>query len=516
MDGIMDEVAESFVRTAFSSVVRENNDFAFALMNAQGRQFVQSSRSIPSFIGIMPVTLKAMLEKYPPETLEDGDVLISNDPWIGAGHLNDITMIQPLFRKGRIVAFIGSTFHSVDIGGARSPHATERYAEGLYIPICRVVRRGEENADVMDFIRDNVRAPKQTLGDIRAQFGAYRIASQKLFAMMDEEGLDLLDHVTSEILERSEKSMRDRIRELENGEYTAELMTDGYDDPLRFRLKITVLDESMVLDFAGSSPQLARPVNSVLNYTRAYAIYAVKCALDPHAPNNEGSFRPIEVRAPEGCMLNPRPPAPIWARSLTGHYLPGIVFDALSQVIPERVIAHGGANWNIYFRGAHSDGAPFIKNYFMNGGHGARPNMDGPGCLSFPSNIANEPIERFENSAPILILEKCFVPDTGGPGRFRGGTSQRVSFKSNSDRPITATLRIERVKFPPRGLRGGGDGARGQAFVNGKAAAPKSEQLLNKGDVLTLQTAGGGGMLPTAERDPALAAADIENGFVTL
>lgn len=504
LSGLMDEIAEAFLRTSFSLVVRENWDMAMSLLDADGRQFLQSSKSIPSFLGTMPRTLQAMLAKIPKESLKPGDVLISNDSWIGTGHLNDITMIKPLFRDGRLEAFIGGVFHTVDIGGAPSPEARDAYEEGITIPISRVMRAGVENEDIVALIEANVRSPAETLGDIRALFAAFRVAEERLFRVLDEEAIPRLAAFVDEILARSEASMRAVIRAIPDGIYRDRMLVDGLEAPLEIACAVTIAGESLTVDYAGTSAQVARPINSVMNYTYAYTCYALKCALDPKAPNNDGSLRPITVKAPEGCLVNPRRPAPVWGRHMSGHYLPFIVYSALSQVIPERVVADCGSPlWNVYFKGQDRAGQPFVKMFFMNGGHGARPNADGPGVLSFPSNVATTSIEQFESAVPMLVTEKALIPGSGGAGKYRGGAGQRLSFKSLSTAPIQMTIRHERVKFPPRGLLGGEPGRAGRDYVNGERIAPWSRTSLRPGDVATFETPGGGGLGPFGARDPA-------------
>ena len=443
LNGIVDQVSETFIRAAFSTVVRDNYDMAFSLLDAKGRQFVQSKRSIPSFIGTLPRTLAAVLDKFPVETLSPGDVIITNDAWIGTGHLNDISMICPIFRGGKLIAFAGSTAHTVDIGGAPSPSAQDCYEEGLCIPICKIVERGRENPLVIDFITENLRGPAETLGDIRAQFAAYHDCERKIVQVLKEEGLDDFDAVIDEIIKRSAASMRAVIADLPDGAYADEFQVDGFDVPLTIRCTVTIAGDAIDVDFAGTSDQIKYPINSVINYTQAYSCFALKCLLDPSAPNNSGSFEAVTIRAPEGCLLNAQRPAPVWGRHLSGHYAPPAIFGALSAVLPDKVIAESGSPlWNVYFKGQQNDnGAPFVKMFFMNGGHGARPNGDGPGCLSFPSNVSNQPIELFEAQAPLLVTEKCFVPDTAGMGKFRGGDAQRISFKSVAQGPITMTIR---------------------------------------------------------------------------
>lgn len=517
LNGIVDQVSETFIRAAFSTVVRDNYDMAFSLLDTKGRQFVQSRRSIPSFIGTLPRTLDAVLRKFPAESLRPGDVIITNDAWIGTGHLNDISMICPIFAGDRLIAFAGSTAHTVDIGGAPSPAAKDCYEEGLCIPICKIVEGGRENSLVIDFINENLRAPTETLGDIRAQFAAYHDCQQKLQSVLAEEGLDDFDAVIEEIISRSSKSMRAVIRDLPDGKYSDAFQVDGFDVPLTVACTVTVDGETIDIDFDGTSPQIEWPINSVMNYTFAYSCFALKCLLDPGAPNNSGSFDAVTVRAPEGCLLNARRPAPVWGRHLSGHYAPPAIIGALSAVLPERVIAESGSPlWNVYFKGiSNGDGAPFVKMFFMNGGHGARPNGDGPGCLSFPSNVSNQPIELFESQAPLMVTEKCFVPDTGGAGRFRGGDAQRLSFKSVAEAPITMTIRHERITYPPRGLLGGQNGSPGIDLINGEPIPAKSRQLLQSGDIATFQTPGGGGLHPPSERSKSAVSRDVRREVVS-
>jgi N-methylhydantoinase B len=515
-NGLMDETAQTFVQTSFSSVVRDNWDLAVSLVDSRGRQFAQSSRSVPSFIGTMPRTLEVMLKRYPRTTLRPGDVLIANDGYHGTGHLNDITMFRPIFREAKLIAFIGSVFHTVDIGGAPSVDARDSYEEGLTIPVSKILREGVENEDVIAFLTENLRAPEETLGDIRAQFLAYDLGLARLLKILDNERIEDLESLVDEILKRSESAMRRAIEAVPDGYYRDEILVEGFEEPLTICCEVRIAGSDLMVDFAGTSPQINRPINSVMNYTTAYSAYAVKCALDPTTPNNDGSFRPVKIQAPEGCFLNPRRPAPVWARHLSGHYLPPVIFSALAKLIPDKVIADCGSPvWNVYFAGRHRSGRRFVKMFFMNGGHGARPHQDGPACLSFPSNIATVPIEQFENSVPILITEKSLIPDSGGAGRFRGGPAQRISFKVTSDQPITMTIRHERVKFPPRGLLGGRPGAAGRDYVNGERIPAKVRMDLQPSDLVVFDTPGGGGMGLPEERDPDRLRGDLESGLVT-
>ena len=516
LNGIVDQVSETFVRAAFSTVVRDNYDMAFSLLDRQGRQFVQSRRSIPSFIGTLPRTLEAVLAKFPAETLRPGDVVVTNDAWIGTGHLNDISMICPIFAGDRLIAFAGSTAHTVDIGGAPRPDAQDCYEEGLCIPISKIVEAGRENDLVIDFITENLRAPDETLGDIRAQFAAYADCREKLLKVLEEEALKDFDPVIEEIVARSSRSMRSVIAELPDGRYTDSFLIDGFDEPLTVACAVSIYGETIDVNFDGTSPQIPFPINSVMNYTYAYSCFALKCLLDPSAPNNSGSFDAVTIRAPEGSLLNARRPAPVWGRHLSGHYAPPAIFGALSSVLPGRVVAESGSPlWNVYFKGIDDRGASFVKMFFMNGGHGARPNGDGPACLSFPSNVSNQPIELFEAQTPLLVTEKCLVPDTAGEGRYRGGDAQRLSFQSTAEAPITMTIRHERITYPPRGLLGGENGAPGVDLVNDKSIPAKSRQTLHKGDIATFQMPGGGGLHSPDGRAAVAVDRDLERGLLS-
>lgn len=516
MAGLMDEVAETFIRTSFSAVVRENGDMAMALLDSRGRQFVQSTRSVPSFIGTMPRTLQAMLRKFPADTLVPGDVMITNDPWLGSGHLNDITMIRPLFRRGRIIGYVGSVFHTVDIGGAPSPHARDRQEEGLCIPVAKAMLAGRENTFLFDLLADNLREPAETIGDLRAQFAAYDATVQRVDRLLDEEGLDGLDELTDQILDRSERAMRSTIEAVPDGIYTDELTADGFDHPLRIRVTIEVRGSDIHVDYAGTSAQIDKAVNSVMNFTYAYTVYALKCLLDPSTPNNSGALRPFTVTAPPGTIVNATSPAPVWARHLTGHYLPFVVLGALAPALPDRVIADSGApGWSVYFRGTDPQSRRrFVRMYFMTGGYGARSGSDGPSCLAFPTNVSNTPVEAFEATTPLLVTRKELVPGSGGAGRWRGGLGQRIVFRSESPDPLVMTIRHERVHNAPRGLLGGADGRPGRDLLNGQVIPSKTIQSLALGDEVCFETPGGAGLGQPALREPQALERDLRLGLV--
>jgi N-methylhydantoinase B len=369
---------------------------------------------------------------------------------------------------------------------------------------------------VISFLQENLREPLETLGDIRAQFAAYDLAQTKLLNLLQQEGIDDLKRVTDSILSRSELSMRKMLEAIPDGECTDQVTADGFDKPLTICCSIKKTGSDILVDFAGTDPQIDKPINSVYNFTFAYSAYAIKCAFDPGSPNNDGGLRPLTLLAPEGSLVNPMRPAPVWGRHLSGHYLPFVIFGALSKIIPDKVIADSGSPiWNVYFKGVDRSNRKFVKMFFMSGGYGARAQSDGPACLSFPTNIANNPIEQFENQTPMLMTEKSLITDSGGAGMYRGGLGQRLSFQSLSPEPLTFMIRHERIKYPPRGFLGGADGRLGVDLLDGQRIPGKSVTTINKGQIVTFETPGGGGMFSPLQRDPKSLAADLQNGMVS-
>ena len=493
--GIVDEAAATLVRTSFSTLVRESNDFSCVITDDQGHSLVQSSASIASFIGTLPITVRHFLRAFPPETHEPGDILVTNDIWYGTGHLPDVNIVKPVFYRDKFIGFSASTAHLPDIGGKiRSPDPREVYEEGLQIPMMKMYRRGEPDKTLIDLIRYNVRVPDLVMGDINAQITANRLAEKRLGDLLEEYGLEDLRALTKEIQGRSEKAMRDALLRLPDGEYASEIETDGLAEPIRVRTRIEKTGDSLVIDYAGSSPQVDRAVNVAYNYTYAYSVYPIKCVLCPEVPNNEGCFRPIEVRTEPGSILKPLHPAAGGGRMLVGHYLPAAVFEALAPVIPEEVPAASGSPlWCVNYTGLDKRGVRTAGLFFQNGGTGATARGDGHACLSYPSNVSHTPIEVIERITPFTLIEKTILRDSGGAGKFRGGCGQRIVFRNDSPARITVSFMAERTKSPAPGLLGGGPGARGQVRINEREIDPKVTTDMEPGDTLTLITPGGGG-----------------------
>lgn len=490
----VDEAAATLVRTSFSTIVRDSNDYACVLTDAAGRSLAQSSLSIPSFIATLPRTVRAMLKRFPAQTLEPGDVIVTNDPWLGTGHLPDLSMAVPIFHGGKLVAFAATAAHLPDIGGRiRAPDARELFEEGLCIPITKLVSAGDVNAQLVEMIEANVRVPMQVLGDIWAQVAANHRSSSSLRTLLNDYGLNDVSALADEVHGRSERAMRRAILALPDGEYPFEVLGDGAHEPIRICVNVKVRGDSLSVDYSGSSCQVPYALNVVPAYTFAYTAFALKCVLDPQLPNNEGCFAPIEVSAPLGSILNPRRPAPVGARALTGHLLPPAVFGALHAAVPDRVQAASGSPlWGIQLAGEEPTGR-YAGLFFFNGGQGASARQAGAHCLSFPSNMAATPAEVIERDLPLRVDEKSIRLGSGGTGRLPGGMGQTLRLTHVGEAGASLSFLAERIRNPAFGLAGGGAGARGRVTLNGREIDPKARFQLNPDDELVCETPGGGG-----------------------
>lgn len=515
---MVDEAAASLVRTSFSSIVRESNDFACVITDAQGQSIAQASNSIPSFIGTAPRTIRAFLEAYPESELEEGDILITNDCWLGTGHLPDITVGKPIFKNGKLVAWAGSVAHAPDIGGrVRSADATSVFEEGLQIPVMKVLRAGKMDETLNRIMRQNVRVPDQLMGDLYAQFTGLALMERQTLALMDEYGLETLADLSHELRSRSEGAMRNAIRELRDGTYHAEAVSDGFDAPIRLKMALTVKGDEILIDFAGSDPQVQKSINVCLAYTTAYTSYGVKAVLCPDAPNNDGALAPLTVTAPEGCILNSRPPAAGGARALIGHFLPAMVVNALAQVVPDKVIAGVGSPlWCINMAGTRANGQGFANLFFLNGGYGASAKGDGINVLSWPSNISSTPVEIIEQLSPLKVHHRRFRDIEKANGMHRGGTGQELLLESLSEIPATMSFMAERTRpeSATPGLAGGDSGMPGEILIDGVKVNPKVQQVVKLGTRVLLRTPGGGGFGDAKSRPAQLNEQDRVRGYV--
>ena len=515
----VDEAAKAIVRTSFSTLSNEANDFACVLTDAEGQLLAQNSGSIPSFIGTLPATVRHALNKFGRDGLHPGDVICTNDPWLGTGHLNDCSIVRPIFRDSHLIAFAATASHMPDIGGRiRSVEAREIFEEGFQIPLIKILRNGTEDKTFFELLRAQVRTPNQTEGDINAQITANYLIEDRVLTMLAEYGLDNLQAISKELNDRTENAMRSAIKKVTDGIYDYQMQTDGLsaEEPFTFALRLTVAGETVHFDFSGTSSVQPRSINCPFCYTYAMSAYAIKCALLPNIPNNSGMLRPITVEAPENSLLNPLPPASVGARASTGHYVPILAFGALGEVMPEQVMAAAGSPiWNCTQSGVRPNGQTYASNLFFNGGMGATAGADGEHAISWPSNLSCTPVEVAEQYAPLLFHYKRLRPNSGGIGKYRGGLGEDILIENLSDSPIAVTFMAERTRFGAPGLSGGGEGEVGSVRIDGIEVDNRAQHHLNKGARILMATPGGGGYGRAVDRKVAHKLEDEILGYMT-
>jgi N-methylhydantoinase B len=513
---VTNEQAAALMRTSFTPIVREVGDLSAAVFDAQGRMLAQAVTGTPGHINSLATGMKHFLSAFPPATLNPGDVLITNDPWMTSGQLNDLSVVTPAFDGKRLIGFFGNTCHAIDIGGmGLSADAHEVFEEGLYIPMLKLYDRNRPNQTLFSMLAANVRTPDEVLGDLHAQVAANQVGCDRLLAYLHETAQPDLELLATEILGRSERAMRAAIAEIPDGDYDSVCLTDGDDEPIRIQCRLQVRGDEITADFTGSSTQVDRAFNVVLNYTSAYTNYGLKLAICPHVPQNDGSFRPVRVVAPKGSIFNPRFPAAVAARQVAGHFIVHAIFGALEPALPDRVIAEGAGNiWLTTVRGTGEK--RFVAVFFSAGGMGARPNSDGLSTTAFPSGVASAPVEVIETSTPLVFKRKEFRRDSGGAGRYRGGLGQVIEIGVRTGEDYIVSVLSDRFSQPARGYRGGKSGAKaGFSVTTGKSVNPRRSTRLPADARFTLELPGGGGFLHPAERDPAALADDVAEGLVS-
>ncbi len=509
------EQQDALMRTAFSTIVRESQDLACGMFDTKGRMISQSVSGTPGHINAMATSMRHFLAAFPPETLAPGDVLITNDPWMTAGQINDITITTPVFKGGRMVALFANTCHSADIGGRiLSAEAREVFEEGLRIPIMKLFDRGEPNKILLQIVRSNVRLPDEVVGDFHAQASCNDAGGRALLEMMEEFGLESIGPVAEEIIRRSEAAVRAKIRELPDGEWQSETWSDGFEEPIVVRCSVRIAGDEIFIDFTGSSPQSTRGINVVLNYTHAYASFAIKAAIYPDVPHNEGSFRPVHVTAPAGSILNALDPAPVASRQAVGHFVPSAIFAALAGALPGRLMAPSADPiWLSVWRGQNP---PFTITIFQVGGTGARPAKDGLSAVGFPSGVAGVPAEVIESLSPVVLRRRQLRCDSGGAGTWRGGLGQLTEFARRGEGPWSVSCIVDRSKHPAPGLLGGRSGSPGELILSsGERPNPKSLIDLAGDHVVHLNTPGGGGYGDPFSRDVERVRHDVIEGYVS-
>jgi len=521
----VDELAAALVRTSFSTVIRDVNDYACGVFDAKGRLLLRSTDSTPGIAGGLAPMLRHMLEKVPPETLRKGDVLVGNDPWHGSGHHNDIFVVTPAFHNGRLVGYGACSAHHVDIGGRRATtESRDNYEEGLRIPVMRLFREGQPNEDVFAFIASNVRLAETVLGDLRAQCAANHVGCERLRELCEEQGWSDFQPLADEIIRRSEELARAEISRIPDGEYVHEAPIEVIDgQTIRLRARITVTGDELTVDYTGSSPQVRPAVNCTLRYTSAYTMFAVLALLNLPVQGNEGSMRPIHIVAEEGSVVHARFPAPVFARTSIGNFVPETIFNAMAKALPDRVVAASGSTplWAQYIFGKRRDGTSFAPLNAANGGLGARAGQDGVSCLTFPVNIGNTPVEILESEIPALVKRRQLWEDSAGAGRFRGGLGQIFEMEVldgdiGPDGPFLIGFRGGRYYFPVPGILGGLDGPNGRLVINGQAATSGGDAIVLPGGTMLCEIPGGAGLGDPRERSRALIARDVAYGYVSM
>ena len=519
---VVEEQATTLIRTAFSTSVREAGDLSAGLFDLRGRMMAQAVTGTPGHVNAMAESVLHFVEEIGRENVREGDVYLTNDPWLGTGHLHDVTMVTPSFRHGRHIGFFACTAHVVDIGGRGfGPDANDVFEEGLNIPITRFRDAGTISNIVVKFIRANVRAPDAVIGDLHSLEACNAAGDRRLQEMMTEFRIADLEGLSDFIIDTSRKATRERIAELPDGTYENDMWVDGYDAPVHMKVRLHVEGDRLVADFAGTSGMSGLGVNVPMVYTRAYACYGLKCAIAPEVPNNTGSLEPFEITAPEGCILNARRPAPVSVRHVLGHLVPDVALGALHKCLPNAVPAEGAsALWNIQISARPLDqdsgrsGAEMLL--FNSGGTGARPSLDGLSATAFPSGVKTMSIEATEHTGPIVVWRKDLREGSGGAGAHRGGLGQTIEIEPREGYEFYFNAMFDRIENPARGRSGGQAGAAGNvALADGTKLRGKGRQKVPGGARLVLSLPGGGGYGNPAERPKEKVRADLTAGYIS-
>lgn len=514
----LSEAALTIVKTSFSKIVSEGGDFGCLFYDKHGRMIAQdigvSSKLAPS-----PRTVGSILERFSAGRINEGDVFITNDPWLCCGHLYDISVIKPLFHRGALIGFGECLAHVPDIGGSLTNNSREVYEEGLCLPVIHLVRSGEDIPEVWDLIRANVRVPDQLEGDIRAFISALELGERRVAAFLADQKLDDLQGIADEIIRRSENAIRKSIGEnIPPGVYRNRISLDGLESEEPLSLSVTIErdeDGNLTVDYDGTDAQSAVGINCTEAYSHAWTLYAIRCIVAPSIPYNEGLFKPISMKAPLGSFLNARHPAPVRMKSSTGNFIPAAIFGALASITPEKVIAESGIKCVIRCFATAEDGRALAETPHFMGGIGARYSKDGVSCMSFPAAGAETPVEMLENSLPITITHKKLIPDSGGAGRYRGGLGQEIGIRSESSHPLKMLVQNIKVHTAAIGYAGGADGGHGFNRMGGRDLPGKTNVVLQKGDVIEIGLSGGGGMFDPMTRPVDHVLSDVATGLVT-
>ncbi|MFQ5755824.1 MAG: hydantoinase B/oxoprolinase family protein [Acidiferrobacterales bacterium] len=521
---VVEEQAQTLIRTAFSASVREAGDLSAGVFDLQGRMLAQAVTGTPGHVNSMAEAVGHFMRRYPIAQMHEGDHYLTNDPWLGTGHLHDFTLVSPTFYKGKAVALFCSTVHVVDVGGRGfGPDARQVYEEGLCVPIMPLARAGEMNQDLLGIVRINVREPVQVEGDLFSLVACNDKGSERLREMMAEFGIEDIGALADHIVEHSLAATLVEIRKLPPGVYHNAVTIDGYDHPIELKAALAISAEGIHVDFTGTSPVSGFGINVPMLYTTAYTSFGVKCLVAPTIPNNTGSLMPITVSAPEGSILNAPRPCAVAIRHVIGQVLPDVVFGCLHPALGNGAPAEGAsALWVPQLRGGHgvsnsaAGGTDFNVLSFHSGGTGARPTKDGLSATAFPSGVRSVPVEIIESIAPVTIWRKEYRTDSGGAGRMRGGLGQVMEIASAEKAPFSVFAMFERIDHPASGRDGGLPGAAGTvSLASGKPMRGKGQQTIPPGERLRLELPGGGGFGDPKEREREKVERDVRDGLVS-
>jgi N-methylhydantoinase B len=500
---VVEEQANVLLKTAFGTITREAGDLSAGVYDTKGRMLAQAVTGTPGHVNTMATAVAHFLERFPARTLRPGDVLVTNDPWLGTGHLFDFVTVTPAFLKGRLIGFFASTCHVIDVGGRGFvAEATSVYEEGLYVPHMKMMDAGKPNETLFAMLMGNSREPLQVRGDLLGLVSCNEVAARRLAAMLEEFGLADLDGLGETIVSASREAMRAAIRKLPRGTWRASMNLDGYEAPVELKAALTVSDGAIHVDYAGTSPASRFGINSPKCYTDAYTSFGVKCIVAPGIPNNAGSLEVVTVSAPEESIVNPLRPRPVTARHLIGQMLPELVFGCFAEPLRDKVPAEGaGSMWILslaggpQLEGAQSDATRFNVISIGIGGMGARPAKDGLSTTAFPSGVGAIPVEITEAQSPLLFRRRELSAGSGGEGRQRGGMGVRIEIENSEHAPFSiACATFDRRHNPARGRAGGADGRVGLvALASGRVLPGKETYLVPAGDCLVAEMPGGGG-----------------------
>ncbi|XDA97504.1 hydantoinase B/oxoprolinase family protein [Sulfitobacter sp. LCG007] len=522
---VVEEQAQALVRTAFSTSVREAGDLSAGVYDAEGRMLAQAVTGTPGHVNAMADAVAHFIRRIGRQNIHEGDVYITNDPWEGTGHLHDFTVVTPAFHKTDFVGFFACTAHVVDVGGRGfGADANSVYEEGLYVPIMKFARKGEVDRTLVQIIRGNVREPDQLIGDIHALATCNEIGQRRLSDMMAEFTLTDLSGISAYILENSRRATLERIAALDRGSAEGAMRIDGYSKPVDLRVRLEIGADHITCDFTGTSGLDPKGINVPMVYTKAYACYALKCAIAPEIPNNAASLEPFRITAPEGSIVNAPHPAPVALRHVIGHMIPDTVFDALDKLLPRTVPAEGAGclcNFQMSLRPRTDAPAPAGARRaevltFNSGGSGARPGLDGMNATAFPSGVMTMPVEATEHSGPIIIWRKELRPDSGGAGTRRGGLGQYMEVGAVEGHEFDISAMLDRLHHPARGRAGGGDGAPTRiARDDGTPMQGKGRQFVPHGARVHMAFPGGAGYGDPKERPREDVARDLARGYIS-